>query len=192
MGYGFGLLAERGVDFVLQSQYTGHSAGTKFPSVVGGKLVSNYYPGLALYNWTTGALQPRSVVNQIIVAHLKPGSDIIIPSGMNHSNRCVRYFIGSSHRPGLLIFPTSLLIFAGIIYYLPRFICLLYFVCGCWLTCVVHHVAQHHLRARVFLSRRRWNEKAAAREQRLATRHSCYRLSPAWRDGVDCGQQLHE
>ena len=92
MGYGFGLLAERGVDFVLQSQYTGHSAGTKFPSVLGGKLLSNYYPGLALYNWTTGDLQPRSVVNQIIVAHLKPGSDIIIPSGMNHSNRCVRYF----------------------------------------------------------------------------------------------------
>lgn len=78
MGYGYGLLAERGIDFVLQSQYTGHSAGTPFAAAPGGVLRRNYYPGLALYNWTTGALQPRSVVNQIIVAHLEPGVDLLV------------------------------------------------------------------------------------------------------------------
>jgi len=73
-------MAERGVDLVLQSQYTGHAAGTPFEAIAGGRLQSNYYPGLALYNWTTGALQPRSVVNQIIVAQLEVGSDVVIGS----------------------------------------------------------------------------------------------------------------
>ena len=82
-GYGFGLLAERGIDFVLQSQYTGHAAGTPFDGKI---LPSNYYPGLALFNWSTGALQPRSVVNQIIVAHLEPGVDRMILSGQNSSS----------------------------------------------------------------------------------------------------------
>ena len=73
-------MAERGVDLVLQSQYTGHAAGTPFETIAGGRLKSNYYPGLALYNWTTGALQPRSVVNQIIVAQLDVGVDVVIGS----------------------------------------------------------------------------------------------------------------
>eukprot|EP01050_Picozoa_sp_SAG11_P055087 SAG11_NODE_33468_length_277_cov_0.584270_1_plen_92_part_11 len=80
-GYGYGQLAERGIDFVLQSQYTGHAVGSMFE---GKKLEHNYYPGLALYNWTSGALQPRSVVNQMIVAHLEPGVDRILPP--NHSD----------------------------------------------------------------------------------------------------------
>ena len=90
-GYGFGQLAERGIDFVLQSQYTGHAAGGIFE---GRKLEHNYYPGLALYNWSTGALQPRSVVNQIIVAHLEPGVDRIMPS--NYSGDAALYTLGFS------------------------------------------------------------------------------------------------
>ena len=78
MGYGYGIMAERGVDLVLQSQYTGHAAGTPFAAVNGGVLVRNYYPGLALFNWTTGGLQPRSIVTQVLSAHLDVGSDTVL------------------------------------------------------------------------------------------------------------------
>ena len=86
-GYGYGQLAQRGIDFVLQSQYTGHAAGDRFQ---GRTLTHNYYPGLALYNWSTGALQPRSVVNQIIVAHLKPDVDEML----SHNNTATLYSQG--------------------------------------------------------------------------------------------------
>ena len=72
----WGILAERGIDLVLQSQYTGHAAGTQFAGVPGGVLGRNYYPGLALYNWSTGALQPRSVVNQVILLDLTISTDM--------------------------------------------------------------------------------------------------------------------
>lgn len=84
MSFGWGLMAERGIDLVLQSQYTGHSAGTAF---LGNKtLPRNYYPGLALYNYSTAELQPRSVVNQVIVARFDVGRDrILLPSGSTNS-----------------------------------------------------------------------------------------------------------
>ena len=76
MSFGWGLMAELGIDLVLQSQYTGHSAGTRF---LGNKtLPRNYYPGLALYNYSTAQLQPRSVVNQVIVARFDVGRDRVL------------------------------------------------------------------------------------------------------------------
>ena len=86
MGYGYGAMAERGIDLVLQSQYTGHAAGTPFTGELK-VLLRNYYPGLALYNWTTGALQPRSVINQVLSAHLDVGSDAVLLPSAAHDTK---------------------------------------------------------------------------------------------------------
>lgn len=85
MGYGYGSFAARGLDFVLQSQYTGHQAGSPWGNEHGG-FPHNYYPSLAMYNWTTGTLQPRAVVIQIINAQLHPGSDRVVLSDYSGGN----------------------------------------------------------------------------------------------------------
>jgi hypothetical protein len=79
MGYGYGSFAARGLDFVLQSQYTGHQAGSPWGNEHGG-FPHNYYPSLSMYNWTTGIVQPRAVVIQIINAQLHPGFDRVVLS----------------------------------------------------------------------------------------------------------------
>jgi len=122
MSFGWGLMAERGIDLVLQSQYTGHSAGTPF---LGSKqtLPRNYYPGLALYNYSTAELQPRSVVNQVIVARFDVGRDrVLLPptstNGSSSSNASVYsltletpsgcVLASCTHRPPFVLCPLLL------------------------------------------------------------------------------------
>ena len=74
-------IPHKSIGFQSRSDWCGRMGqGTTFAAVPGGILRENYYPGLALYNCSTGALQPRSVVNQIISAHMHVGVDTVLGS----------------------------------------------------------------------------------------------------------------
>lgn len=65
--YAYCRAAQMGLDVLGMSQYNGHAAGLRFLNLT---LPWNYYPSIAMYNWTSGVGFPRYWMVKLLVREL--------------------------------------------------------------------------------------------------------------------------